>query len=81
MSKFERNLLKCQSGVHKHVHTSGSAHIFLNLSLDFRTSANGSYNRNETTPQSCTSRQSFFLCVIAPQFSQAPFRNLVAAGT
>ena len=25
--------------------------------------------------------QSFFLCVIAPQFSQAPFLNLVADGT
>lgn len=24
-----------------------------------------------------TSKQSFFLCVMAPQFSQAPFRNLV----
>ena len=25
--------------------------------------------------------QPFFLCVIAPQFSQAPFLNLVADGT
>lgn len=63
------------------VHTSGYTYILLNLFLDFRTSANGSYKGNETTTQSSTSRQSFFLCVIAPQFSQAPFRNLVAAGT
>ena len=50
-----------------------SARLSLLLWFPLEESFNGIHSA------SFTSKQSFFLCVIAPQFSHAPFLNLVAA--